>query len=122
LLKIQCGGLLGEFRRLFIEMLLKANHDEIRDLYNKTRYALRNKYTDNLESHLDAVACVSVADYLISQWIFAEGKDAAVVGAATMSDHIINELVSESESDEMVVVVYKYIHILRKVRQVRQNA
>jgi putative DNA primase/helicase len=90
----------GHAGRLFIEMLLKANHDEIRDLYNKTRYVLRNKYTDNLESHLDAVACVSVADYLISQWIFAEGKDAAVVGAATMSDHIISELVLKSESDE----------------------
>jgi uncharacterized protein (DUF927 family) len=90
----------GHAGRLFIEMLLAANHDEIRDLYNKTRYALRNKYTDNLESHLDAVACVSVADYLISQWIFAEQKDSAIVGAANMSDHIIGELVSKSESDE----------------------
>lgn len=90
----------GHAGRLFIEMLLAANHDEIRDLYNKTRYALRNKYPDNLESHMDAVACVSVADYLISQWIFAEQKDTAIIGSVNMSDHIVGELVLKSESDE----------------------
>ncbi|MDU2063765.1 MAG: DUF927 domain-containing protein [Sporomusaceae bacterium] len=90
----------GHAGKLFIEMLLGANHDEIRDLYNKTRYALREKYPDKLDAHMDAMACVCVADYLVSQWIFAEDKQAAIVGSLAVCDTIIELLAGKAEADE----------------------
>jgi uncharacterized protein (DUF927 family) len=90
----------GHAGKLYIEHLLQFDHEELRDIYHKTRYALREKYPDKIEAHLDAIACIALADFLVSMWIFNQDKESAGRDAITMADGILAELIARTEADE----------------------
>jgi putative DNA primase/helicase len=90
----------GHAGRAFIHKLLQANHDELRDTYNKTRYALRQVHPGKLDSHIDALSCIVMADYLSSMWIFGTGEADAGAEAIAMGEAILAELVVKSEANE----------------------
>ncbi|HMM20614.1 MAG TPA: DUF927 domain-containing protein [Selenomonadales bacterium] len=90
----------GHAGKLFVEQLLATNHDWLRDVYHKTRVALRGKYTDKIESHMDAIACIVVAEYLASYWIFGIPDAQAKVEAIAMAEAIIQEIITKTEASE----------------------
>lgn len=90
----------GHAGQWFIKQLLQANHAEMKEIYDKTRYSLRAKYPNKLESHMDAIACITLADYLASMWIFGANKETSIRESIAMSDIIIAELISSSEADD----------------------
>lgn len=90
----------GYAGKLFIERLLQTDHNWLRDSYNKTRMAFRQKYPHKLESHLDALACIALADYLSSMWIWGAAEPTAGIESITMVEKIIDDLITKSEADE----------------------
>lgn len=90
----------GHAGKFFVEQLLQTNHDWLRDVYHKTRIALRGKYPDRIESHMDAIACIVVAEFLASYWIFGIPEEQAKVEAIAMADAIIQELITKAEASE----------------------
>ena len=90
----------GHAGKLFIEQLLKTDHNWLRETYNKTRLALRTKYKNKLESHLDAMACIALADYLASMWIFGVAEPAAGAESIAMVEKITAEIITKAEADE----------------------
>jgi len=90
----------GHAGQMFVRQLMGANHAELKTSYDNTRYALRQKYPSKLESHMDAIACIALADWLAGMWIF--GEDNATAGAASiaMADTIIGELISAADADD----------------------
>ena len=90
----------GHAGPVFVGRLLAENHESMADQYNAARMALREKHRDSLEAHVDAVACVVLADYLASQWIF--GADEATAGQQSiqMGEQILSELISKRDASE----------------------
>jgi hypothetical protein len=46
------------------------------------------------------MACIALADYLVSMWIFGQDKASAGRDAIVMADGILAELISRTEADE----------------------
>lgn len=90
----------GHAGQVFVRQLLAANHAELKTNYDSTRYALRQKYPNKLESHMDAIACIALADWLAGMWIFGEENGQAGAAAIAMADAIIGELISASDADD----------------------
>ncbi len=90
----------GHAGRLFINQLLRTDHDWLRDQYHKTRTALRARYPDKIESHMDAIACIVLAEYLASHWIFGVPDEQAKIEAITMANTIIEEIITKVEASE----------------------
>ena len=90
----------GHAGKLFIEQVLRTDHNWLRDTYNKTRLALRAKYPSKLESHLDAMACIALGDYLAGMWVFGAQESAAGAEAIAMVEMIAAEIVTKAEADE----------------------
>lgn len=90
----------GHAGRLFINQLLQTNHDWLRDIYHKTRTALRDRYPDKIESHMDAIACIVLAEYLASHWIFGIPDEQAKIEAIAMANTIIEEIITKVEASE----------------------
>lgn len=90
----------GYAGKIFINQLLQTNHDWLRDTYNKTRLALRSKYPEKIESHMDAIACIVVAEYLASLWIFGIPDEQAKIESITMANTIIEEIITKTEASE----------------------
>lgn len=90
----------GYAGKIFIEQLLRTDHDWLRDIYNRTRMALRDKYPDKINTHMDAIACMVVAEYLASLWIFGVPDEKAKIEAITMAETIIEEIVTKNEASE----------------------
>ena len=90
----------GHAGPLFVGRLLAENHESLADQYNITRMALREKHRDSLEAHVDAVACIVLADYLSSQWIFGSTEAEAGQQSVQMGEQILAELVSKRDASE----------------------
>ncbi len=90
----------GHAGRAYIHQLLLANHDELRDTYNKTRHLLRQVHPGKLDSHIDALSCIVMADYLASMWLFGTSEDVAGAEAIAMGETILAELVMKNEANE----------------------
>lgn len=90
----------GHAGKLFVENLIQADPAELQDIYKKTRLAFRAKHKNKLESHLDAMACIALADYLASQWIFGADKETAARESIVLTEGIIAEIVTKAEADE----------------------
>lgn len=90
----------GHAGPLFVGRLLAENHESLADQYNATRMALREKHRDSLEAHVDAVACVVLADYLASQWIFGATEAEAGQQSIMMGESILSELISKRDASE----------------------
>ncbi|MCX7779624.1 MAG: DUF927 domain-containing protein [Negativicutes bacterium] len=90
----------GHAGKLFIENLLAVNHTEIQQVYDGMRCRLREKYPERIDAHLDAIACVALADQLAGMWIFGEEKSAASYAAVQMAEYIIAQLVTREDADD----------------------
>jgi putative DNA primase/helicase len=90
----------GHAGKTFIERLLSTDHEKLREIYNKTRKKLREKYPAKIESQLDAMSCIALADYLASMWIFSISEDVAAIESINMVEEIIKEITNKTEADE----------------------
>ena len=85
---------------LFVGRLLAENHEALSEQYNATRMALRQIHPSSLEAHVDAVACVVLADYLSSQWIFGATEPDAGRESVQMGEQILAELIGKQDANE----------------------
>lgn len=91
----------GHAGRIFLSHILQANHVEIRDIYIKLRMALKQKYPEKIDSHIDAVSHTALGDQLSSMYVFGEDKDTASRGALQTAEYIIeNHLINNGDADE----------------------
>jgi len=90
----------GHAGKLFIERLLQTDYDWIRETYNKTRMTLRDKYPNKINTHMDALACIGLADYLVSMWIWGIDEQRAASESIVMLEGIIKGLTTKIEADE----------------------
>ncbi|MCM0759593.1 DUF927 domain-containing protein [Sporomusa sphaeroides DSM 2875] len=90
----------GHAGRIFLDNLLRSNYTELQQTYDTLRYRLRDKYPNHIDSHLDAAACVALADQLSSMWVFGEDKQTACIGALAAAEHIIEQLITKDVADE----------------------
>ena len=84
----------------FIQQLLQVDHQDILDKYNSLRVMLRKKYPDKIDSHIDAVSCIAIADYLSSIWVFGESSEIAKNGAIATAENILSGLITKAEANE----------------------
>lgn len=91
----------GHAGRIFLSHILTANHVEIRDIYQKLRMILKQKYPEKIDSHIDAVSHTALGDQLSSMYVFGEDKDTASRGALQTAEYIIeNHLINNGDADE----------------------
>jgi putative DNA primase/helicase len=91
----------GHAGRIFLSHILTANHAEIRDIYNKLRFTLKQKYPEKIDSHIDAISHTALGDQLSSMYVFGEDKDTASRGALQTAEYIIeNHLINNGDADE----------------------
>lgn len=90
----------GHAGRVFIQQLLAADHEELRNTYNRVRAGLRDAYAGKMEAHIDAISCVVLADYLASEWIFGLDKETAGQQAINMGSDILGEMITKAEASE----------------------
>jgi hypothetical protein len=79
---------------------MEAQRGDIVNLYREAQAWLKQYYSDKLDSHLDALACVMVADYLSSVWVFGTEAGAAKVEVYAMGAEIAGKLIRQCESSE----------------------
>jgi hypothetical protein len=84
----------------FLRQLLVGDLKIIRDTYKQFQADFRHWFQDKVDSHIDAVACVVVADYLASAWTFGETWELARAGAIATGQHVLSGLVARSEASE----------------------
>lgn len=84
----------------FLRALLGADRADIVGLYREAQGWLRTYYSDRIDSHLDALACVMTADYLAGIWVF--GGEAGEVKGETyaMGGTIAEKLIRKVEASE----------------------
>ncbi|SFM40360.1 DUF927 domain-containing protein, partial [Pelosinus propionicus] len=91
----------GHAGRIFLSHILTANHVEIRDIYQKLRMVLKQKYPEKIDSHIDAVSHTALGDQLSSMYVFGEDKDTASRGALQTAEYVIeNHLINNGDADE----------------------
>ncbi|MDL2205390.1 DUF927 domain-containing protein [Eubacteriales bacterium OttesenSCG-928-N13] len=88
----------GHAGRMFIEQLVKADHENLRSVHRRSCEELA-KCSAKTRNHVSAVACVCVADYLVSQWLFDSKADQAHTDALRMGQDILSSLEPPEEMD-----------------------
>ncbi len=92
----------GHAGRKFLDKLLTVNQDEIRKIYASCKKRLAEFGTDNLDSHIDIVAAVAIADYLSSCWIFGDLPHIAGEQSTETAKSILGSLVKVQETDPVL--------------------
>lgn len=82
----------------YVSELIKCGRIEIRALYDDIRVALRDD--TKIGSHVDLVACVSVADMLSRKWLWGIDDATARSEALGMASGIMHELSRSIDSDD----------------------
>jgi len=91
----------GHAGRIFLSKIITANHAEIKNAYDKLRFTLKKKYSNKIDSHIDAISHTAIADQLSSMFVHGEDKDTASLGALQTAEDIIeNHLISNEDADE----------------------
>lgn len=90
----------GFAAREFINKLISADHSQLRSMYRDIRLSLRKNNTDKIESHMDMMACICVADYLASIFIFGMPEKQAADEAYKMVNDIVPLLMTKIDADE----------------------
>ncbi|MBP2657902.1 MAG: hypothetical protein H6Q69_934 [Firmicutes bacterium] len=63
--------------------------------------ALRKKYPNKIDSHLDAMAALTIASEKAGMWVFSETKEVAISRSLEMAYHIIEEqLICNEDADD----------------------
>ena len=87
----------------FLRHLITENSNELRERYKEIQGKLTNDFPDRLGSHITAVALVTLADELVSKWIFnKEG------GSYDMSCTVMEKLENLEDTD-VVQKAYEFI-------------
>ena len=86
--------------REFIDKLIVADHEQLRNMYRDIRLSLRKNNQDKIESHMDMMACICVADYLSSIFIFGMPEQQAADEAYKMVNDIVPLLMTKVDADE----------------------
>ncbi|WP_088185867.1 DUF927 domain-containing protein [Desulfosporosinus sp. FKA] len=84
----------------FLQRLMAAEQNEWIDFYRQAQQWLRENFTDRIDSHLDALACVMTADYLSNRWVFGQEMDIARTEAYAMAKGIAEKLIKKQEASE----------------------
>jgi len=84
----------------FMHALMGAERGEIVDYYRQAQGWLRQYFSDRIDSHLDALACVMTADYYSSIWVFGLDPGAASAEAYAMGTAIAEKLIRKVEASE----------------------
>ena len=90
----------GQSGIVFLKGLMDAKKSDLVDLYHEAQVWLRQYYTDKLDSHLDAIACVMVADYLAGVWVFDIKAEIAKKNTYAMGGEIAGSVIRKCESSE----------------------
>lgn len=88
---------------LFIRQLLKELDDDpeiFRTDYEAIFDELTKLGSDNITSHISAVATVCMADYYASQWIFGQDETEAFQEAMNLAKTILGQLETTEEADD----------------------
>ncbi len=92
----------------FIQRLIKYDRNTLKQTFNDMRAAVRKQFPEKLDSHIDSVSVVALADFLVSQWIFGAGEDGAAAEAAELAKQIIAGMVTKTEASD-VTKAWDYI-------------
>lgn len=87
----------GHAGPVFIEKLigeLKKDSMFLKDMFQEEKSRLEEEYSEKLGSHISSVAVVTLADKLISQWIFEDDNRSREMG-----EYILDSLEDEKEAD-----------------------
>ncbi|MEA4834981.1 MAG: DUF927 domain-containing protein [Anaeromusa sp.] len=90
----------GHAGREYAAQLQLTNRENLYDRYQQTREGLAQAFPQNVDSHVDAVACVAMADYLSSLWIFGEDETTAAQGAGQCAAEALQLLPAAADADE----------------------
>lgn len=83
----------------FVRRILGSDID-YRSEYMDIQEELKKQYSDNLSSHITAIAVVMMADYLASQWIFGLNEEQAFEEALALAETITGKLETAAEADD----------------------
>jgi hypothetical protein len=83
----------------FVRRILRSNID-FQTEHMEIQEELKKRFSDNLSSHITAIAVVMMADYLASQWIFGLNEDQAFEEALGMAEAIAGTLETAAEADD----------------------
>lgn len=75
---------------IFVERLIDADINQIKDVYQKIVDALWELDTGHSYTHCDTISLAATADYLLSVWIFNEERTEAYKNAYNMAFEILN--------------------------------
>lgn len=83
----------------FVRRILKCGID-FQNEYMEIQEELKKRFTDNMSSHITAIAVVMLADYLASQWIFGLDEEQAFEEALSLCESIAGMLETAAEADD----------------------
>jgi len=81
----------------FLRQLTQTDKGEIVSLYQNIRQELTARFGDHIDSHIDAVAVVATADYLVGVWLFDQHD---VAGPVACASKILEALPTRLEASE----------------------
>jgi len=90
----------GQAGIVFLQHLMEAQLSDIVELYREAQARLKYNFPDRLDSHLDALACVTVADYLSGVWVFNKEPTIAKSESYHMIAEIASKLIRQCEASE----------------------
>jgi len=83
----------------FIRKVLSSGID-FQSEYMQIQEELKKRYSDNMSSHVTAIAVVMLADYLASQWIFGLDEEQAFEEALSLCESVAGMLETAAEADD----------------------
>lgn len=94
---------------MYIKQIAKMDNDLIRKQFRDIKEQMLERYANRkIESHLSAVALVTMADIFTSQYVFGETEEQAKEEAFTMADEIANAIVNVEEADT-ILQAYEFV-------------
>lgn len=90
----------GTAGEVFIERLLQESNTGYRNILEARKSLinkLSNDFKDCLEPHIDAIALISIADYLTSQWLFGLSPQKAAEEAYNLAAKIAGQMPTKHE-------------------------
>jgi len=94
---------------MYIKQIAKMDNDLIRKQFRDIKEQMLERYANRkIESHLSAVALVTMADIFTSQYVFGETEEQAKEEAFAMADEIANAIVNVEEADT-ILQAYEFV-------------